>query len=476
MNKPVYCYIILCDDQSFYTGWTKNIKARFKTHLAGKGSKYTRIHKPKKVIYWESCANISVALKRELKIKKLNKKQKNKFMLGWESQMNLPKEFENYEYLSLAPGRVNLIGEHIDYNGGPVFPAAIDRYVYLGANKISSGDIQINSLDFDQTITISLEDIEKKIDTFGNPLPEWALYPAGVIWVAKRNNLEIGPFQSIFTSTIPIGAGLSSSAAVEVAFGALLRELNHWDIDNMELAKICQNAENEYIGVNCGLMDQFASANGIQGSALYFDTSNLEWFPVELPEEIALVITNSKLPRTLSSSEYNLRRKSCEIALKTIQESFPTKKYLSDLSIGEFEEVREYLNEVDAKRVQHVVYETNRVKLSIESLKTNDIHKFGKLMIESHQSLRDLYEVSTPELDLLVSTAMKLKGCFGSRLTGAGFGGCIISIVDSKKVKEFVKNLEEEYFKTTKIKPETYVCEASDGVSVRWHDNKFSMD
>lgn len=476
MDKPVYCYIILCEDQSFYTGWTKNITNRFKKHLTGQGSKYTRIHKPKKVIYWESCANISFALKKELKIKNLNRKQKNKYLIGWVSQMNLPKEFDNYEYLSLAPGRVNLIGEHIDYNGGPVFPAAIDRYVFLGANKTTSGDIQINSLDFDQAITISLENIEKKNDIFGNPLPDWALYPAGVIWVAKENNLDIGPFHGIFTSTIPIGAGLSSSAAVEVAFGALLRELNHWEIDNLELAKICQTAENEYIGVNCGLMDQFASANGIKGSALYFDTSNLEWFPVDLPEEIALVITNSKLPRSLSNSEYNLRRKSCETALRTIQESLPTKKYLSDLSIREFEEVREKLDDVDAIRVQHVVHETNRVKLAIESLKSNDIHKFGKLMVESHHSLRDLYEVSTPELDLLVSTAMKLEGCYGSRLTGAGFGGCIISIVDKNKVKEFVRNLEQEYFKTTKIKPETYVCEASDGVSVRWHDSKFSMD
>jgi galactokinase len=476
VSKPVYCYIILCDDQSFYTGWTKNIKARFKTHLAGKGSKYTRIHKPKKVIYWESCANISVALKRELKIKKMNKKQKNNFMTGWESQMNLPKEFENYEYLSIAPGRVNLIGEHIDYNGGPVLPAAIDRYVYLGANKSTSAELLIKSLDFDQTVTLSLPTIEKKIDINGNPLPDWALYPAGVIWVAKENNLEIGSFQSIFTSSIPIGAGLSSSAAVEVAFAALLREFNHWNIDNMELAKICQTAENDYIGVNCGLMDQFASANGIKKSALYFDTSNLEWFPVDLPEEIALVITNSKLPRSLSSSEYNLRRKSCETALKTIQESFPTKKYLSELSIKEFEEIRNELFPLDAKRVQHVVHETNRVKLSIESLKTNDINNFGKLMVESHQSLKDLYEVSTPELDLIVSTAIKLKGCYGSRLTGAGFGGCVISLVDRKHVKEFVKNLEQEYFKTTQIKAETYICEASDGVSVRWHDNKFSLD
>lgn len=470
MGKPVYCYIILCEDRTFYTGWAKNVLDRFNKHLSGHGSRYTKMHKPSKLIYWETCPNISTALKKEIKIKKMNKPQKENLVSSWDKQMNLPKEFNNYEYLSIAPGRVNLIGEHIDYNGGPVLPAAIDRYVFLGANKTTENQIKIKSLDFDQTVIISTESIEKKVDVDGIALPNWALYPAGVIGVAKKKNLMVESFEAIFTSTVPIGAGLSSSAAVEVAFGALFRELNHWNIDNMELAKLCQAAENEYIGVNCGLMDQFASANGIKDSALFFDTSNLEWFPVDLPDDVALVITNSKLPRSLSGSEYNLRRNSCENSLKKIQEEFPSKQFLSDVTFSEFETIRHELDPVDSKRVEHVINETNRVKLSINYLRNNEIQKFGELMVESHISLRDLYEVSTPELDLLVSTALNLEGCYGSRLTGAGFGGCVISLVNRKYVKSFVKQIEQKYYSTTKINPETYICNASDGVTVRWRE------
>ena len=466
----MYCYIILCEDSTFYAGWTKNVALRFEKHRKGTGSHYTRMHSPRKVIYWETCANISHALKKEIKIKKLDRSRKKNLILSWKSKMKLPDEFNKYEYLSIAPGRVNLIGEHIDYNGGPVLPAAIDRYVFLGANKAKAGEINIKSLDFNQTVSISLKSIEEKKDIDGKQLPDWALYPAGVVWVAKNKNLRINPFEGIFTSSVPIGAGLSSSAAVEVAFAAFLREENHWELDNLELSQLCQKAENEYIGVNCGLMDQFASVNGIEGSALYLDTNSHDSFPVKLPKEIALVITNSKLPRTLSSSEYNLRRTSCENALLEIQNDFPTIKNLSELSYSQFEKVKKRLGPVDAKRVEHVINETERVKISIELLQNNDIRQFGKLMISSHESLRDLYEVSTHELDLLVSTAIGIEGCYGSRLTGAGFGGCVISLVDKKYVPIFIKHLEKAYFSSTGINSETYVCQTSDGVNVKWRD------
>ncbi len=470
MNKPVYCYIILCEDSSFYTGWTKNIASRFEKHRKGTGSRYTRVHPPQKVIYWETCVNSSNALKKEIKIKKLDRTRKKNLILRWKSKMNLPDEFNKYEYLSIAPGRVNLIGEHIDYNGGPVLPAAIDRYVYLGANKLNFGEIKIKSLDFNQSVSISLESIDEKKDITGDQLPDWALYPAGVIWVAKNKNLKINPFEAIFTSSVPIGAGLSSSAAVEVAFAAFLREENYWDLDNLELSQLCQTAENNYIGVNCGLMDQFASVNGIEGSALYLDTTSNNWFPVKLPNDIALVITNSKLPRTLSGSEYNLRRTSCERALIEIQNDFPTIKNLTELIYSQFEKIKKRLDPIDAKRVQHVINETERVKMSIELLQNKEILQFGKLMISSHESLRDLYEVSTPELDLLVSTAIEIEGCYGSRLTGAGFGGCVISLVDKKNVPSFIKQLDKAYYSSTGIKPETYICQVSNGVEVKWRD------
>ncbi|HSM23874.1 MAG TPA: galactokinase [Anaerolineaceae bacterium] len=470
MVKPVYCYIILCEDQSFYTGWTKNIESRYKKHELGKGSKYTKLHKPIKVIYWETLPKVSSALKREFRIKRFKRPQKEKLLNGWDKLMKLPSEFQGYEYLSIAPGRVNLIGEHIDYNGGPVLPAAINRYVYLGANKTNDDIIRIKSLDFNQSVTFSICDIQSKLDVEGNPLPEWALYPAGVIWAAQQRKLGIQSFDGIYSSTVPIGAGLSSSAAVEVSFAALLRELCHWDIDNLELAKICQEAENSYVGVNCGLMDQFASANGVQSSALYFNTLNLDWFPVKLPEDFSLVITNSKLPRTLSNSEYNERRKSCEISVKIIQKKYPEKHYLSQVTLEEFEEFREELGEENSKRVEHVIRECARVEQSIVNLENNNVEFFGKLLIESHVSLRDLYEVSTPELDLLVEIAIEQEGCIGSKLTGAGFGGCIVSLVKQNYVTDFVKRLEEKYNRKMNKSVESYICEASDGVSVRWHD------
>ncbi|MBE0686060.1 MAG: GIY-YIG nuclease family protein, partial [Anaerolineaceae bacterium] len=248
MNKPVYCYVILCENQSFYTGWTKNISSRFKQHKSGNGSRYTKQNKPVKVIYWKTCKDKSSAMKREIEIKKLNRKHKERLISGWRKDLKLPAAFDQFEYLSIAPGRVNMLGEHIDYNGGSVLPAAIDRFVYLGANKRNDQIIRITALDLNQTISFRVNEIEKKIDILGNSLPDWSLYPAGVFWAASKQNLEISGFDGIFTSTIPMGAGLSSSAAVEVAFGALMRELSSWDIDNLELAKMCQIAENQFIG------------------------------------------------------------------------------------------------------------------------------------------------------------------------------------------------------------------------------------
>jgi len=373
--------------------------------------------------------------------------------------MKLPDAFDQFEFLSIAPGRVNMLGEHIDYNGGSVLPAAIDRYVYLGANKRN-----------DQIISFRIDEIEKKIDILGNPLPDWSLYPAGVFWAALKQNLEISGFEGIFTSTIPMGAGLSSSAAVEVAFAALMREFCSWDIDNLDLAKICQMAENQFIGVNCGLMDQFASANGVQNSLLFFNTTNLDWFPVELPENVAIVITNSKIPRSLSNTAYNERRESCEKALLRLQKKYPDRSYLCQISVPEFEVVENNLGKTLQKRAKHVIHECARVNQAINLLNDNMLSEFGELMKASHISLRDLYEVSTPEIDLLVSIANEIDGCYGSRLTGAGFGGCIVSLVKTEFVNEFVKELNDNYLKITGKVIETYVCKASEGVSVQWHE------
>ena len=476
MKKPVYCYILLCENQAFYTGWTKNIPSRFQQHKKGNGSRYTKQNKPIKIIYWENCKDRSSAMKRELEIKKFNRKQKEKLVSSWQFMDNLPEEFNQYEYLSVAPGRVNILGEHIDYNGGSVLPAAIDRYVYLAANKRNDGIITIHSLDLQESVSFQISEIEKKIDSEGNPLPNWALYPAGVFWSAKKIDLEISGFNAIFTSTIPMGAGLSSSAAVEVAFGALMREMCSWDVSNLELAKLCQFAENQYIGVNCGLMDQFASANGVKDSLLLFDTMTTEWFPIEIPDSLSIVITNSNIPRSLSNSAYNERRESCEIALSILQKFQPGISNLCQITTSTFDQIGDKLEKQLHKRAKHVVYECDRVKQSIHLLKNDQLSEFGNLMRESHLSLSELYEVSTPELDLLVSIANNLPGCIGSRLTGAGFGGCIVSLVQKETVQEFVNQLESKFTIKTGKEIETYVCEPSDGVKVFWRDLSISND
>jgi len=470
MKKPVYCYILLCENKAFYTGWTKNIQFRFHQHNIGNGSKYTRLNRPIKIVYWENCKDKSAAMKREFEIKKLTRKQKELMVHGWNSKNNLPKEFSNYEYLSIAPGRVNLLGEHIDYNGGSVLPAAIDRFVYLGANQRNDLVFKISALDFNETILFDEEGIKLKRDLSGNSLPDWALYPSGVIWAALQKNYSVSGFEGIFTSTIPIGAGLSSSAAVEVAFAALLRELCSWDIDNLELARLCQLAENDYIGVNCGLMDQFASTNGIENCVLLFNTNTSEWNPIELPDSVSIVITNSKIPRKLSNSVYNQRRESCIKALKGLNILFPELSYLCQLSSKDFDAVGENLELVLNKRAKHVIYENERVNSAVQLLKKDKITEFGELMNQSHQSLKELFEVSTPEIDLLVSIAKNLSGCYGSRLTGAGFGGCIVSLVETSSVSTFKKDLESKYKQLSGLDVETYVCKASDGVKVYWHD------
>ena len=462
--------MILCENQAFYTGCTKNISFRLKQHKSGNGSRYTKQNKPVKVVYWKTCKDKSAAMKKEIEIKKLNRKQKERLIFGWRNKLKLPVAFDHFEYLSIAPGRVNMLGEHIDYNGGSVLPAAIDRYVFLGANKNDDHVITISALDLNQTISFRIDEIDKKIDLQGKPLPDWSLYPAGVFWAASKQNLEISGFEGIFTSTIPMGTGLSSSAAVEVAFAALMREFCSWDIDNMDLAKICQIAENQFIGVNCGLMDQFASANGVQNSLLFFNSTNLEWFPVELSENVAIVITNSKIPRSLSNSAYNERRESCEKALFEIQKKYPDRSNLCQISISEYENVENELEEMLRKRTKHVVHECARVNQAINFLNDNMLSEFGELMKASHNSLRDLYEVSTPELDLLVSIANDINGCYGSRLTGAGFGGCIVSLVKTESINKFVKELESTYLKITGKDVETYACKASEGVTVQWHE------
>jgi galactokinase len=379
------------------------------------------------------------------------------------------KEFnEEPQLIARAPGRVNLLGEHVDYNDGLVLPAAIDREVQLAASLTDGQRVNLYAIDLDERITFSLETLDEKVDVNGKPLPGWALYPAAVAWALQEVGLQVGGIRAVYSSDIPIGAGLSSSAAVEVGFGALWQALGGWEIDRLTLAKLCQRAENVYVGLSCGLMDQFASANGIAGHALCFDTRSLKWETAPLPQGTGLIIADSSVRRALTSSAYNQRRAECEQAVESLKHWMPGIQSLRDVSTTEFAAYSFYLPPVVRRRAEHVVKEIARVQSALSALRREDTRAFGALMYSGHASLRDLYEVSTPELDTLVEITRQLPGCFGSRLTGAGFGGCTISLVEEAKAPEFIQGLKDRYQQETGRQAQVYSCKASDGVSVRF--------
>ena len=382
------------------------------------------------------------------------------------------KEFgRESQLVARAPGRVNLLGEHVDYNDGLVLPAAINREVQLAASLTAEPLVSLYAIDLDERVTISLDRLDKKLDLDGKPLPGWALYPAGVAWVLQEDGFQVAGIQAVYSSDIPIGAGLSSSAAVEVGFAVLWQAVGKWDIDRLKLAKLCQRAENVYVGVSCGLMDQFASACSIAGQALCFDTRSLEWEPAPLPSGIALIIADSGVRRALASSAYNQRRAECEQAVAELKRWMPGIRSLRDISPTEFAAYSFYLPSVIRRRAEHVVKEIARVQSAVSVLRREDIQAFGALMYSGHASLRDLYEVSTPELDKLVEITRQLPGCFGSRLTGAGFGGCTISLVEEEKAPDFIQGLKEGYQQGTGRQAQVYSCKASDGASVQFLNN-----
>lgn len=369
--------------------------------------------------------------------------------------------------LALGPGRVNLLGEHVDYNEGPVLPAAIDRAVHLAARPAPGNLVTLYALDLKQKVSFRLEDLEKKVDSQGNALPSWARYPAGMAWALHEAGYPVSGMQGAYTSNIPIGSGLSSSAAVEMAFAVAWQALGGWEADKMTLARLGQKAENIYLGVNSGLMDQFASAHGVAGHALYFDTRDLHWEALPLPAGTALVIADSGVRRSLKNSAYNERRASCEQAVELLRQYLPDIHSLRDVSPTEFAAYSEYLPEVARKRAEHVVKEIARVESAVTALRMGKTRSFGALMYAGHASLRDLYEVSIPELDMLVEIARNLPGCLGARLTGAGFGGCTVNLVEGTHAEEFISGLKTRYLEQAGRAAQVYQCYASAGASVK---------
>ena len=361
-----------------------------------------------------------------------------------------------------SPGRVNLIGEHTDYNGGHVFPCALTIGTYGVARKRADRKIRLYSENFSKmgVIETSLDDLVYR-DSAG-----WTNYPKGIVWTFQEKGYPVEKgFDMLMYGNIPNGSGLSSSASVELLMGIILKDLfGYEDLTMINLALIGQYGENNFNGMNCGIMDQFAIAMGKKDHAIFLDTQNLqyEYAPIRM-DGYKIVIAASNKKRRLTDSKYNERRAECEEALKDIQ-SVKKIQALGELTEEEFEQVKDAVKDpVCRKRAKHAVYENQRTIQAVKALKNNDLETFGKLMNESHVSLRDDYEVTGKELDTLVEAAWKQDGVIGSRMTGAGFGGCTVSIVKEEAVDAFIKNVGEIYEKEIGYGADFYVVEIGDG-------------
>jgi len=360
-----------------------------------------------------------------------------------------------------APGRVNLIGEHTDYNGGHVFPCALTIGTYAAVKKRTDNKLRFYSMNFE-----SLGVIESSLDEL-TPSDQagWTNYPKGVMWAFAERGMKMDcGLDIVLNGNIPNGSGLSSSASLEVLTGFYLRDLYGFEVTNIDLAKIGQYSENNFNGMNCGIMDQFASAMGKKDNAIFLDTADLsyQYAPLVL-DGAKIVVTNSNVKHSLVNSEYNVRRSECEKALEELQAVVEIKG-LGDLSEEQFEANKAAIkDEVRAKRAKHAVYENQRTIRAVEALKNNNLKLFGELMNASHVSLRDDYQVSCDEIDVLAEEAWKVDGVIGSRITGGGFGGCTVSIVKDEAVEQFKVKVGAAYKERVGSTADFYVVEIGDG-------------
>ena len=363
-----------------------------------------------------------------------------------------------------SPGRVNLIGEHTDYNGGHVFPCALTLGTYGAARKREDNKIYFYSMNLDSfgIVEASLDDLTNKKEY------NWANYPLGVVWAFKEKGHTItSGFDMVIWGNIPNGSGLSSSASLEVLTGVILTDLFEIkDLSMTDLALIGQYSENNFNGCNCGIMDQFAVAMGKKDHAIFLDTSDLsyEYAPCVL-DGAKIVITNSKVKHSLVDSAYNDRRNECAAALKALQSELDIQA-LGDLTPEEFEAHKSLIkDEIQLQRAKHAVYENQRTIDAVTALKAGDIERFGKLMNQSHISLRDDYDVSCEEIDILVDLAWKIPGVLGSRITGGGFGGCTVSIVKNESIDTFIETIGKTYLEKVGHEAEFYTVDIGDGAS-----------
>ncbi len=375
-----------------------------------------------------------------------------------ETFISLYGEGENEIQLFFSPGRVNLIGEHTDYNGGYVFPCALTFGTYLAVRQNKLRLARFATANFDHRGEVKLD------EPFEKDGKSWINYPVGVLNELRKKAKEIEGVDLLYSGDIPNAAGLSSSASIEMVTAFAMNEIFGFGFDRMELVKISQNAENNFVGVNCGIMDQFASGMGAADHALFLncDTLDYERVPLKL-DGMKIVIANTNKRRGLADSKYNERRSQCESAVEAIRKERNI-KHLSDLNLDEFSALSHLIaDETELRRARHVISENNRTLTAIEALNQGNVESFGKLMNQSHDSLRDDYEVTGVELDTLVEEARKIEGTIGSRMTGAGFGGCTVSIVKEDQVESFIREVGARYNERTGLKADFYVAEIGDG-------------
>jgi galactokinase len=381
------------------------------------------------------------------------------------TKASIQKEFrhrfnKDAEYFFFCPGRVNLIGEHIDYNGGQVMPCAISYGTWVAIARNTDKKLRFESLNFSENATLQLQ------TSYSKTGKEWFNYPLGVFHHLFEEGHTISGMDMLYYGNLPIGAGVSSSASIEVLTAFASKEIFGLNIDRIAIALLCKKVENEFIGVNSGIMDQFAVAMGKKGKAILLncDTLDYQYLPFEIGDHV-LVIINSNKQRTLADSKYNERFTQCGAALKLLKKGIKAEN-LCDITPEEFEKHRHLINdEVLEKRALHVVTENERVKQAAVALKGGELKKFGELMYASHESLKELYEVSGKELDTIVEFSKDFKGCIGARMTGAGFGGCAIALVKKDRFTDYEDQITKYYTEKIGYKPGVFASEPADGVS-----------
>lgn len=353
-----------------------------------------------------------------------------------------------------APGRVNLIGEHTDYNDGFVMPLAIDRAVWIALRPAGSRQVLVHALDYGGSDSFDL-------DGFDHAAQPWAEYVRGVAWALGDRGYQLDGWEGVMAGNVPLGAGLSSSAAVELAVARAFAAVSGWPWEAAAMALVGQRAENRWVGVNCGIMDQMISAAGVAGHALLIDCRSLESKAAPLPRQTAIVVLDTGTRRGLVDSAYNARRSQCEAAA-----GFFGVRALRDVTLAQLAEAKGRLDDLTYRRGHHVISENDRVMAAAAAMAEDDPRALGELLDASHASLRDDFEVSSPALDAIVRHAQAHPACYGARMTGAGFGGCAVALVQEAKVDGFVTEVSAAYAAETGLQPQVYVCQASDGARV----------